>query len=93
MIFIKSNYLHKFHSKEFFVFHLHKKTTEDQFMQDLTGSCSSSGNRGEGITRTDKLLQVLEIVEVVCFYYHANNFKEVVIFNIMKNTILILNLI
>lgn len=40
-LFIKSNYLHKFHSKEFFVLHLHKKTTEDQFVKNLTGTYRS----------------------------------------------------
>lgn len=40
-LFIKSNYLYKFHSKEFFVFHLHKKTAEDQFVKDLTGTYKS----------------------------------------------------
>lgn len=32
-------YLHKFHSKKFFVLHFHEKTTEDKFMKNLPCPC------------------------------------------------------
>lgn len=71
LIAIKNNYLHKFHSKEFFVFHLHKKTAEDQFVKDLTGTYKSFlGEVGE-YHQGKKKFQLLVVAEYYKSISHA----------------------